>query len=125
MTPIVRGYLECALRSTNDEGGEPLDRNYSIGDFTPEALKEAEKCCAEFLEECAKVEKLDGVRHKTGVGVDSEQGGLDLWLTSVGHGDGFWGGDWTYGELLTLEAKEAGKHIQGVLVYDGRLEFHG
>ena len=36
--------------------------------------------------------------------------GHDFWLTSAGHGAGFWDGDWPkYGDLLTKKSKSSGE----------------
>jgi hypothetical protein len=44
---FTRAYLECALWSSND-GDRPLDANYGLFDFSPEALEQAAEDCAEF-----------------------------------------------------------------------------
>jgi len=112
MDAFTRGYLECALWSSNDEsdesGGEPLDANYSVEDFAPEALAEAEKDCADFQE--ANAADLETT------GADDERNGHDFWLTRNGHGAGFW--DRGYGEVGERLTK-ASKVYGGVDLYVG------
>lgn len=136
LSNMVRGYLECALWSSNDNaddsGGEPLDANYCLADFADEAVKEAKEVCRDFLERCGE-ERFLLSKHETHknyrqvtVLPDSFEWGWNLWLTSVGHGAGFWDGAWENGDALTVEAREAGLHIQGVYIGDNnKLYFHG
>lgn len=81
---FLKGYLEAALWSTTDEsdesGGEPLDKNYNIKDFSETALEIAKKDCAAFQEANA-ADLAD---------IDCEQAGHDFWLTRNRHGAGFW-----------------------------------
>ena len=46
---FIRAYLECALWAETDDTGEPLDNNYNITDFAPEALELAIAECLDFL----------------------------------------------------------------------------
>ena len=91
LSKFVRQYLETALWSTHDNadesGGEPLDKNYTITDFAPEAIAKAIEDCRNF---CA----LAGADLES-VG-DDKQNGHDFWLTRNGHGCGFW--DRGYGD---------------------------
>jgi hypothetical protein len=84
LDPFTLQYLVTALWSSydnsDDQGGEFLDQNYSIHDFTLEALQSAIKDCNQFREENAKhLEEIE-----------DEQAGHDFWLTRCGHGAGFW-----------------------------------
>jgi hypothetical protein len=116
---FLRAYLETALWSSTDEsddsGGEPLDKNYSIEDFSDKALAEATKDCNSF-EKLAKklLDETDA---------DDEQHGHDFWLTRNGHGAGFW--DRGYGKVgdeLSKIAKTFGEaHIY--VGDDGKLHF--
>jgi hypothetical protein len=106
MDAFLRGYLECALWSTNDNsdpetGGDPLDENYSVADFAPEALASAKADCEAFQE--ANAADLEAT------GADDDQNGHDFWLTRNGHGAGFWDrGYGDVGERLTKAAKVYG-----------------
>lgn len=86
LSDFVRAYLECALWSSSqcDEDGNmtgSFDNDYSVDDFTPEALKEAISDCEGFQESNAEDLARAG---------DDEQNGHDFWLTRNGHGAGFW-----------------------------------
>lgn len=80
---FTRAYIECALWSSMDnadQGGEPLDANYSVSDIAPEALAEIVSDCAAFQRD--ESESLTAL--------DSAQSGHDFWLTRNHHGAGFW-----------------------------------
>lgn len=99
---FVRGYLECALWSSNDEsddsGGEPMDVNYDLNDIAPETLEQAIKDCLEFIK---KYEYLFCPLP------EYDQAGHDFWLTRNGHGSGFWDRAEIYGDSAadTLASK--------------------
>lgn len=81
-------YIVCALWSSHDEsrddGGDPLDRNYSADDLAPDALAEMREDCRAFMDSDAW-----HAAHR-GDFWTLEQGGHDFWLTRNGHGAGFW-----------------------------------
>jgi hypothetical protein len=93
---FTRAYVECALWSTNDEsdeqGGEPLDRNYDVRNIEPETLARMAEDCQEFQRQAGEA-----------IVSDLARAGHDFWLTRNGHGAGFWDGDWEeqIGEQLT------------------------
>jgi hypothetical protein len=97
LDPFTRMYLETALWAetdqTNEQGGEPLDKNFSIEDFSPEALESAKADCKKF--------QADNATDLAGQ--DLEAAGHDFWLTRNHHGAGFWDGDYPkeIGERLT------------------------
>ena len=96
LDPFTRQYLETALWSSYDEstpeGGEPMDSNYGIDDFAPEALAQAVLDCARFQREnagdlaaCYAADVfIQGERY------NPSNAGHDFWLTRCGHGTGFW-----------------------------------
>jgi hypothetical protein len=90
---FLRGYLSAALWASTDEsddsGGEPLDKNYSIEDISDEGLASAIKDCNKFIGE--NTPALEQTL------VDDDQNGHDFWLTRNGHGTGFWDRDYTKG----------------------------
>ena len=49
MHEMTQHYLICALWSSLDnsdeQGGNPLDENYDLQDFSPEAVERAESDC--------------------------------------------------------------------------------
>lgn len=93
-------YLWCALWSSTDDNGEPLDADYSVHDFDPETLCKAVEECRSFQES-----HWDYIYH------DLSRAGHDFWLTRNGHGAGFWDGDWEklVGDLLTRASKSYGE----------------
>lgn len=100
LTNFVNSYIDTALWSTNDEsdeqGGEPLDKNYSPGDIAPETRRKMFLDAASFYR--AHVMDFD----------DPSQAGHDFWLTRNGHGAGFWDGDYPEPEATLLtKASEA------------------
>ncbi len=110
-------YLETAMWSTNDEsndqGGDPIDANYSLSDFSPEALKSAIRDCNKFQEE-----------NGDDIASDLSGAGHDFWLTRNGHGAGFWDGDWP--EPAAKRLTKASKAFGSVDLYvgdDGKLHF--
>lgn len=112
MDAFLRGYLECALWSSTDNadesGGAPLDENYGIDDFAPEALEAAKADCEAFQE--ANADDLEAT------GADDDQNGHDFWLTRNRHGAGFW--DRGYGEVGE-RLSEAARVYGGVCLYAG------
>ena len=102
--------------STNDEsdeqGGEPLDKNYDRDDLATGTLQAMGWDCKTFLDQCRDM--IDG---------NYSQAGHDFWLTRNGHGAGFWDGDWgADGIVLT----EYCKKFNEVFVYmgdDGKIYF--
>lgn len=87
ISKFARAYLECMLWSSTDEsredGGDPLDRNYSIEDIDPASLALA----------CVEADAFALAHAEDLVEWSSEQAGHDLWLTQNGHGTGYWDRD--------------------------------
>lgn len=109
---FVRDYIAALLFSTNDEsdesGGEPLDRNYDEDDIAPSAMEKIRADCLEFLNSpdgggmIALADRLEAegrYGHTPGSHDDTptQHAGRDFWYTRVGHGCGFWDGDWKKG----------------------------
>lgn len=105
MDAFTLQYLITALWSSTDEstpeGGEPMDKNYDIKSFSPEALAKAEADCKAFQEQNA-----DDLAQ-----CDIGTAGHDFWLTRNGHGAGFWDGDYEkeMGQRLTKSSKTFGE----------------
>ena len=104
---ILTAYLECALWASTDEstesGGEPLDQNYSILDFTTHARRDAMRDIRAFLRLTAEIDSSAW---------SDEQLGHDFWLTRNGHGAGFWDRGFApapIGQALTKHAKSFGE----------------
>lgn len=81
---ITRHYLICALWSSTDDEGEPMDSGRDLNDIADETKVKAREDVADFLELLER-EGVAWSDHWT-----PEQMGHDLWLTRNGHGTGFW-----------------------------------
>ncbi len=83
---FTQGYLEAALWSSNDEsndqGGDPLDKNYDIDDIAPETLAQMEKDCEAF-----QLDEMDDILES---GLSFALAGHNFWLTRNHHGTGYW-----------------------------------
>lgn len=114
---FTQAYLECALWAetdqSNDQGGDPLDKNFTIDDIDPKSLKEAIFDCKQFQKE--NMEDIDS---------NFEQAGRDFWFTRNDHGVGFWDGDWPEpaATRLTKTSKQFG-NVDICVGYDSTLRF--
>jgi hypothetical protein len=103
-------FLEAALWSSIDDGGEPLDNEHSIADIDPGSLARMAEDCKRFqasAEWQAALAAEDDPRTALprGYGCTLEQSaGADFWFTRCGHGAGFWDGDWQEPHGLALDA---------------------
>jgi len=99
---VLSHYIACALWSSTDEAGEPLDNNYDASDLAPETLEQMREDVSAFL----------GSIEDEGWDVSAwtpEQVGHDFWLTRNGHGAGFWDrGQGEMGDRLTDLSKPFG-----------------
>lgn len=77
---FISSYLECALWSSTDEEGNPLDNDYDESYFAQSALDEAKKDCVNFI----------WMNREYLRDLDPGQSGHDFWLTRNRHGAGFW-----------------------------------
>ena len=109
MDNFTKAYIEAALWSSNDDNGDPLDKNYIIEDLSPQTLVNMTHDCSKFQEEndcnLDKAYKLYPENEWT----NEEKAGHDFWLTRNGHGVGFWDrGLGNIGDILTEECKKYG-----------------
>ena len=125
---VARHYVIAALWADCEDGTHPRE--------TREAIKKAERLAWEFLEiigpdVLAQIE----ASHGNGYGMHPDCGtdrpwlaavGHDLWLTSQGHGVGFWCRDELPDRLSAL-LTEAAKRFSGIYAdfYRGWLYFGG
>jgi hypothetical protein len=104
MDNIVKHLIVALLWSSTDDSDIPLDSNYGAEDIAPEALatiKEQTQCFCES--EYKNLQAFMRLYH-----YGTEQIGHDLWLTSQGHGAGFWDrGNNPVTASLTIAAKVA------------------
>ena len=84
---FTRAYIEAALFSTTDEsdeqGGEPLDRNYGESDFAPETMQLIIEDCDDFQKRFGHLIEDDDSPAINKWGRDS-LAGHDFWLTREG-----------------------------------------
>lgn len=113
-------YIECALWSTNDEsneqGGEPLDKNYGLEDIAPDTLAQMVADCKAFQEQNAADLEEDNYLRKVEWS-ETALAGHDFWLTREGHGAGFWDGYWS--EPAASRLTEASEKFGGFDLYLG------
>jgi hypothetical protein len=96
-------YVECALWSSTDDDGRPLDDTYDESDLADETREQMGEDVFGFLSSCWE-EGYDLAR------IEPEQIGHDLWLTRNGHGVGFWDrGLGKLGDDLTALARPYGE----------------
>jgi hypothetical protein len=98
---FTEAYLTTALWASTDDtnpdqGGQPLDDNYGIGDIETETLRDMVQDCRRFQDEnAASILDENLVAGMLGrASTAGAQAGRDFWLTRNGHGAGFWDGDW-------------------------------
>lgn len=112
---MLQAYISAALWSSNDEsndqGGEPLDRNYSSDDLAPESLATM----------TAEIERFHAANAGDIEGCAS-QAGHDFWMTRNRHGVGFWDGGWSHdaGARMT-EAAHAFGEVNLYVGDDGKI----
>ena len=113
---MVAAYIATALWSSLDDDGAPLDAQYGVEDFDPEALLMLAEDCVEFLSESLTEIGPELLDHWALADL-----AYDFWLTRNGHGTGFWDRtDQPHWETLDRIARKFGE--QDVYVGDdGRL----
>lgn len=101
---------ECGAGRQDDT---PLDRDFSVTDFSPEGMTRALADCEKFQADNAETIAAaisEGVTCGPDFGPE-ERGGHDFWLSRNGHGAGFFDGDWPepYGDKLQDAARAFGE----------------
>lgn len=111
-------YVAAALWSSTDDNGDPLDREFSVDDISPQCLEKMRFDCRDFWVQAGELLCLEHCNADKW----EEQAGHDFWLTRNGHGCGFWDGDWQEpsATVLTALAQKFGE----VYLYaiDGKVE---
>lgn len=103
---FTAAYLECALWSSTDDDGTPLDNvKYADTELAPETLARFKADCDRF--QTANTDLLAQADEYQ----SADRQGHDFWLTRNGHGAGFWDGDYPkeLGERLTDASKAFGE----------------
>lgn len=119
---FTKAYITGALFTETDNlepnGGEPLDKKYTIEDIDPSTIKQMEKDCKDFQSKYSELYESGGWNDDTAA--------FDFWLTRNGHGSGFWDRNWydntnEVGKQLSKFAKSyGGYHLYlGDGQYDG------
>ena len=100
MSQFLNAYIVCALWSTTDEHGDPLDDNYTKESIDADSLMLMTIDCYNFYRG----------NYTLWFGeIDSGQAGHDFWLTRNGHGTGFWDRDIKSADLLSKRAGAYGE----------------
>lgn len=109
---FTKSYIETALWSSTDnstpQGGEPLDKNYTIDDISTETI-------SNMIDDCEDFQKSNFDY----ISSNPARAGHDFWLTRNRHGAGFWDGEWnndpdwkgtgSKGDFLTHQAHAYGE----------------
>ena len=112
METLFDGYVTAALWSSTDEsdenGGDPLDKNYTAQDIAPETLAQMRIDCEQFTarysNEITRAKQIDE-------SYTDGHAGHDFWLTRNGHGAGFWDRELgVIGDTLTLAVEAFGEY---------------
>lgn len=91
-------YAGCALWSSTDDDGAPLDDDHSVDDIGPETMAKMRADCEAFLTQAAPL-----------LGEwSADQAGHDFWLTRNCHGSGFWDRGLKNGDALSKLCKPFG-----------------
>lgn len=100
-TRFAEAYMDCALWSSMDEDGNPLDDGRDLNDIHSDAQDQIRKECDDFIDYASELLEESEL--------DPEQAGHDFWLTRNGHGAGFWDrGLGEVGDALSRAAKTFG-----------------
>ncbi len=98
---FFEAFLEAALWTTQDDDDAQLDEKFTANDFDAESKADLLAHARSFFVRTHFYIEAEPVKDNRW-----QQAGHDFWLTSQGHGAGFWDGDWpVYGELLTNVSK--------------------
>ena len=115
---FLDGYLACALWASSTDSGEPLDGEYSVGDFSPECLGKMRGECLDFWKQAGALLCDDTCK----VDQWASQAGHDFWLTRNRHGAGFWDGDWNEPAATELTKLAHGFGEVSLYVHLGMIE---
>ncbi len=114
----LTAYLEGALFTSTDEsdpdggGGEPLDKNYDVTDFTDASCRAAQKDLDKFMKSMDEmILVLQDWFEENGEEEEERDFGLtdigyDFWLSRNGHGVGFADRPEKYGPELCEKLQE-------------------
>jgi hypothetical protein len=83
---FTQAYIEAALWASFDDSETPIEENYGVEDFAPEALTAIIGECADFQNDNAEALEIACEQDWYSMA----RAGHDFWLTRNGHGAGFW-----------------------------------
>lgn len=75
-------YVQTALRSSTDDGGQPLDRHFDVSGIDQDTRKAVLEDVSRFLRKNQAL--IDRA------GLSASDVGHKFWLSRNGHGSGFW-----------------------------------
>ena len=102
---FLQAYLFCALWSSTDDAGNPLNDEFDTDDISDELQQSSMEECRDFFD--ANADLLADALEE--FGYEDHTAGNDFWLTRNGHGAGFWDrGLGIIGSKLTEAAKAYG-----------------
>lgn len=101
-------YVECALWSSTDDNGHPMDRTFKDTDLAPETVSKMQRDCLKFYTEN---NLQDFGNHEL------KQAGHDFWLSRCGHGSGFFDSDLPEPQRTLLQ--DAARHFGNCDLYKG------
>lgn len=107
MHAAIDAYITCALWSSTDEDGEPLD-SYEVSDATYTCMSNELQAFVETCEEHA-LDALEWYKEN----FDASQFAHDFWLTRNRHGAGYWDRDYTEPGRTHLRALTKLAHAEG------------
>lgn len=122
---FTRGYIECAMWSTQDEDEEcPIDQSYGWWDIDLMSLLDVRDDCERFQKKY--VTELTGyciAREGESIGDLMDYAGHDYWLSRNGHGAGFFdrGNDKVFSVLQEAARQEGSSDL--VIGGSGKLYF--
>jgi hypothetical protein len=79
--PFLLGYLDAILFAETDENGNALDNNFTISDFSPKSISQAQEVCDQFETEAGDLLSEVATYYRAG---------MLFWFNRNGHGSGFW-----------------------------------
>lgn len=83
-------YVTCALWSSVDDEGSPMDGVFTVDDIHPDTLASMREDCENFIASNAELLAEYDTRMSCEQWTGATRAGHDFWLTRNGHGVGFW-----------------------------------
>lgn len=83
-------YVTCALWSSTDDDGNPLDDIHDEDDISADTLASMREDCENFIASNAELLAEYDTRMSCEQWTGATRAGHDFWLTRNGHGAGFW-----------------------------------